>query len=137
MKNSREGRETTINTYPCSKTVSAEEIFKVLQSCFSGVDLSKGSVPLSGEKKSEKSKIKILFIVWSQCVFQCFYSDMKKYQFSKLNTYLITIFLSEWRHCVYIEIPLRLCPAPTFKDLKNMSAVILHFFIHICEYRMA
>ena len=56
MKNSREGRETTINTYPCSKTVSAEEIFKVLQSCFSGVDLSKGSVPLSGDKNQKNRK---------------------------------------------------------------------------------
>ena len=32
---------------------------------------------------------------------------------------LITIFLSEWGYCVYIEIPLRLSPAPTFRALKK------------------
>ena len=29
--------------------------------------------------------------------------------------YLLTIFLSEWGHCVYIEIPLRVSPATTFR----------------------
>ena len=38
--------------------------------------------------------------------------------------------------CVYIEIPLRLSPAPTLRALKNMSAVMLHFLLHNCEYRM-
>ena len=52
-------------------------------------------------------------------------------------TYPVTIFLSEWGYCVYIEIPLRLSPAPKFRALKkNMSAVMLHFLMHICEYRM-
>ena len=53
----------------------------------------------------------------------------KNYQCSKCNP-------SELGYCVYIEIPLRLSPAPTFRALKNMSAVMLHFLIHICEYRM-
>ena len=39
--------------------------------------------------------------------------------------------------CVYIEIPLRLSPARTFWALKNMSAVVFHFLMHVCEYRMA
>ena len=39
-------------------------------------------------------------------------------------------------YCVYIEISLGLSPAPTFGALKNMSAVMLHFLMHICEYRM-
>ena len=91
----------------------------------------KRSVPLRPGEKKENSKVKILFIVWSHCVLQCFNSYMKKYQCSKLNTYLVTIFLSEWGYCVYTEIPLRLSPAPTFRALKNMSAVMLHFLIHI------
>ena len=71
----------------------------------------KGSVPLTPGEKSEKNqKIKILFIVWSQCVLLCFNSYMKEYQYSKLNTYLVTLFISEWGYCVYIEIPLRLSP---------------------------
>ena len=96
----------------------------------------KGSVPLRpGEKKKKirKSKWCSLF---GLIVLQCFNSYMKKYQSSKLNTYLITAFFSEWGYCVYIEIPLRLSPAPTFRALKNMSAVMLHFLIHICEYRL-
>ena len=36
-------------------------------------------------------------------------------------------------YSVYIEIPLRLSPTPTFRALKNMSAVMLHFLMHICE----
>ena len=79
----------------------------------------KGSVSLRPREKIKNSKVKIFFIVWSQCVLQCFNSYMKKYQCSKLNTYLVTIFLSEWGYCVYIEIPLRLSPAPTFRALKK------------------
>ena len=78
-------------------------------------------------------KIKILFMVWSQIVFRCLNSYMKKCQCSKLNTHLTTIFLSEWENCVYIEIPLRPQHSEPF---ENMSAVMLHFHMHICEYRM-
>ena len=71
------------------------------------------------------------------CVLQCFNSYTYNYQCSILNTYLVTtIFLSEWEYCVYIEIPLRSSPAPTLRALKNMSAVMLHFLLHNCEYRM-
>ena len=52
------------------------------------------------------------------------------YQCSKLHTFLVRIFLSEWGYCVYIEIPLRLSTTPTFRALKNMSAVMLHFLMH-------
>ena len=38
---------------------------------------------------------------------------------SKLNTHLVILFLSEWGYSVYIEIPLRLSPAPTFRALKE------------------
>ena len=41
------------------------------------------------------------------------------YQCSKLNTYLVILFLSEWGYSVYIEIPLRLSPAPTFRALNK------------------
>ena len=54
----------------------------------------------------------------------------RNYQCSKLITYLITTFLSEWEYCVYIEIPLRLSPVPTIRALKNMSTVMLHFHIN-------
>ena len=67
-------------------------------------------------KKSENSKVKILFIVWSQCVLRCINSYKRKYQCSKLNTYLVTTFLSKWGYFVYIEIPLRLSPAPKFQS---------------------
>ena len=59
-----------------------------------------------------------------------------KCQCLKLNTYLVTIVFSEQGSCVYIEIPQRISPAPTFKALKNMSAVMLHFLKHVFEYRM-
>ena len=59
------------------------------------------------------------------------------YQCSKFNTYLVTIFLSEWGYSVYIEIALRLSSAPLFRAFKNMSAVMyVTFCMHICEYRM-
>ena len=44
----------------------------------------------------------------------------------------MTIFLSAWGYCVNIDIPLRLRPAPTFRDLKNMRAVMLDFRMDIC-----
>ena len=53
----------------------------------------KGSVPLRpGEKIRKFEKVKILFIVWSQCAFRCINSYIKKYQCSKLNTYLVQPF---------------------------------------------
>ena len=62
---------------------------------------------------------------------------MKKYLYSKFNTYLVTVFLVEWGYCVnYMKKPLRLSPDPTFRALKNMSAVMLNFLMHACEYRM-
>ena len=57
----------------------------------------------------------------------------KKYQCLKLNTYLVTLILSEWGYCVSIEIK----PYPNIQShLKSMSAVMLYFLEHICEYRM-
>ena len=41
------------------------------------------------------------------------------YQCSKLNTYLVIPFLSEWGYSVYIEIPLRLSPAKHSEPLKK------------------
>ena len=84
-------------------------------------------------EKSENSKFKMFGLNVS---FHVLTLTWKKYQCSKLNTYLVTTFLSEWGYCDYIEIPLRLSPAPTFRALKYMSAVMLHFLTHICEYRM-
>ena len=46
------------------------------------------------------------------------------YQCSKLNTYLVTTFLSEWGYCVNIEIPLRLSPAPTFRAFKKYDVTV-------------
>ena len=75
----------------------------------------KGSVPLRpGEKNQKIRKSNFLVIVWSQCVLQCFNFYMKN-----TNTYLDTVFPSEWGYCVYIEIPLRLSPSPTFGALKK------------------
>ena len=55
------------------------------------------------------------------CLVSMFFNVLTliKYQCSKLNTNLDTIFLSEWGYCVYIEIPLRLSPTPAFGALKK------------------
>ena len=74
----------------------------------------KGLVPLRQGEKIRKLENKIVFIVWSQCLLQYLTRIWIDYQCSKLNTFLITIFLLEWGYCVYIDIPLRLSPAPTF-----------------------
>ena len=46
-------------------------------------------------------------------------SMVRNYECPKLNNFLVTIFLSEWGYCVYIQIPLRLSPAPTFRALRK------------------
>ena len=59
---------------------------------------------------------------------QCLKTWWRKKKIRKsLNSYQVTIFLSEWEYCVDIEIPGRLSPAPNSKPLKDMSAVMLHF----------
>ena len=70
-------------------------------------------------KNKKTRKIKILLIVWPICVLICFKSYTNKYECSKLNTYLVKLFLSEWGYCVYIEIPLKLSSPPplTFRAL--------------------
>ena len=67
---------------------------------------------------------------------QCLTLERRKYECSKLNGFLVTIFHLEWGYYVNIKIPMRLGPAPTFRTFKNMSAVMLHFHMHICVYRM-
>ena len=57
----------------------------------------------------------------------------KRYQYLKLNTYLIRHFLSEWGYCVNIEIPLRLSPAPTFRTLKKYERSDVTFFF-LCTF---
>ena len=44
---------------------------------------------------------------------------------------------SKGGYCVYIEIRLRLGSVPIFRTLKNMSAVMLNFLMHIGVYRMS
>ena len=39
-------------------------------------------------------------------------------------------------YCVYMKKPLTFSPTPTFRSLKNMSALMLHFLMHVYEYRM-
>ena len=86
-----------------------------LHQLFNSVNKTKISAFKTWWKKSENSKIKILFISWSQCVL----THMKQYQCSKLDIYLVTLFLSEWGYFVYIVIQLRLSPAPTSRALKT------------------
>ena len=62
-------------------------------------------------KDQKIRKIKILFIV---CSF-----IRGNYDSSKLSANVVKIFLSELGYCVNIEIPLRLCSAPTFRALKK------------------
>ena len=91
--------------------------------------ISKGSVPLRPDEKSENSKIKIfcslLAPIWKIPMF--------KIEFLSSNTLSFRVGVL-CLHFVYIEVPLRLSPTPTFRALKNMRAVILHFLMHICEY---
>ena len=44
----------------------------------------------------------------------------------KIEYLSITLVLSEWGFY----------PAPTFRVVKNMSEVMLHFLMHICEHRI-
>ena len=74
-------------------------------------------------KKSENLKIKIfkkiVHCLASMCSSIVFNFLMKKIPMFKMNTYLVTLFLSEWGYCVNIEIPLRLSPASTFRAFKK------------------
>ena len=87
----------------------------------------KGSVPSRPVAKIRKfDNSNCLHCLVSLVFFNVLTLIRINYQCSKLNTYLVTtIFLSEWGYCVYIEIPLRVSPAPSFRALKNMSAVML------------
>ena len=58
----------------------------------------------------------------------------KKNKIKNCN-YLVTIFLSEWGYCVYIETPLRLSPDPTFRALKKIERSDVTFSYAHCEYR--
>ena len=86
--------------------------------------------------KNQKNQNVVYCLVW-MCSSQCFNSYMKKIPILKIE-YLssYTLFFSERGYCVYIEIKIEIKPARTFRALKNMSAVMLHFVMHICEYRM-
>ena len=69
--------------------------------------------------KNPKNRKLKLFLLFDLNVFFNVLSLIRiNYQCSKLNTYLVTIFLSEWGYSVYIEIQLRLSLAPTFSALK-------------------
>ena len=80
-------------------------------------------------------KIRKLYSICTLIGLNVFLNDLiiicKNYECSKLNTYLVTIFLSEWGYMyyVYIEIPSRLSPSPTFRALKNIISVICYFFL--------
>ena len=39
-------------------------------------------------------------------------------------------------YCMYIEFLLRFSSASTFRVLKKINAVMLHFLMHICIYRI-
>ena len=84
-------------------------------------------------EKSENSKIKILFIVLYQCVPQYLNSNAKKLGMFKIEYLSSEIFLSEWGYCVYIEIPLRLNPAPTFRALKKCERKNVTFYYAIID----
>ena len=76
----------------------------------------------------------MLYIVWSKCVLQCINSYIKKIPMFKIE-YLISYNLfSEWVCCVYIEIPLRLSPAPIIRALKiweQWCYTFLYTFVNI------
>ena len=74
-----------------------------------------------------------MFIVWSQCVLQCFNSLHGKT--TNVQKYLVTIFFSEWGYCVYIEISLRLSPSLTFRALKKCYTFLIFTFVMLAWNR--
>ena len=70
-------------------------------------------------KNPKNRKLKLCLLFGLNVFFNVLSLIRINYQCSKLNTYLVTIFLSDWGYCVYIEIQLRLSPAPTFRALKK------------------
>ena len=102
----------------------------------SRITTSKWSVPLKPGENPKIRKLKLCSLFSLNVFFSVLTLIRMNYQCSNLNTYLVTIFLSEWGYSVYIEILLRFSSIPSFRDIKNMSAAMLHFRMHICEYRM-
>lgn len=72
-------------------------------------------------EKSKNSNTTNLCIVRSQGFLQGLNSKERLLMFKTEYTFLVTIFLSEWGYCVYIEIPLRISPAQTLRALKDVS----------------
>ena len=64
---------------------------------------------------------------------QCLTLVRGKYECSKWNGFLVTIFHSEWGYCVNIKIPLRLGPAPTFRTFKKYERSDVTFsYAYLC-----
>ena len=70
-------------------------------------------------KNPKNQKLKLCLLFGLNVFFNVLTFIRIYYQCSKLNTYLVILFLSEWGYSVDIEIPLRLSPAPTFRVLKK------------------
>ena len=108
-RNQCESTRMNISRNPCESFSLPD-----LQGCFIG------SVPLRpGEKNPKHRKFKLCSLFILNVFFTVLTLIQINYQCLKLNAYLVTIFLSESGHCVYIKIPLRLSPATTFRALKN------------------
>ena len=111
----------------------------LLVHCIASIYHNENAVRISAFKtwlKNPKNrKLKLCLLFGLNVFFNVLTFIRINYQCSKLNTYLDTIFPSEWGYCVYIEIPLRLSPAPTFGALKNERSDVT-FLMYACEYRM-
>ena len=94
----------------------------------------KGSVPLRHSEKIRKFENKnCVHCLVSLCSSFIKLLYEKNYQCSKLNTCLVTTFLSEWGYCVYIEIPLILhvSPTQTFRTLTKYECSFLCTSVNI------
>ena len=80
-------------------------------------------------KNPKNRKLKLCLLFGLNVFFNVLTFIRINYQCSKLNTYLVIVFLSEWVYSVYIEIPLRLSPAPTFRALKKIWAQWCYIFL--------
>ena len=90
----------------------------IINFCCNYTSIERNSVFKTWLKNLKNRKLKLCLLFGLNVFFNVLTFIRINYQYSKLKTYLVILFLSEWGYSVYIEIPLRLSPAPTFRALK-------------------
>ena len=82
-------------------------------------------------KKSVNSKIKIVFIVWSQCILHCFKSYTNKLPIFKIEyIYSYNLFFGRGVGVFTLKFHWDSAPSQHSEPIKESSAVMLHFLMH-------